>query len=118
VLHQDAPRLSGRLTGVALPVIFASAVLGLASLVLLATRRYLAVRATAALAVTAVLWGWAVGQYPMLLGTHLDIAAAAAPGAVLGPLIAVLAAGTAVLLPSLLLLYAMFQRAPEEDVVV
>ena len=118
VLHQDAPRLFGRLTGVALPVIFASAVLGLASLVLLATRRYLAVRATAALAVTAVLWGWAVGQYPMLLGTHLDIAAAAAPGAVLGPLIAVLAAGTAVLLPSLLLLYAMFQRAPEEDVVV
>jgi cytochrome d ubiquinol oxidase subunit II len=118
VLHDDAPRLFGRLTGVALPVIVASAVLGLASLGLLATRRYLAVRATAALAVTAVLWGWAVGQYPLLLGTHLGIAEAAAPESVLRPLIAVLAGGTVLLLPSLLLLYTMFQRSPEEDVAV
>ena len=118
VLHQDAPRLFGRLTGVALPVIFASAALGLASLVLLAVRRYVAVRVTAALAVTAVLWGWAVGQYPMLLGTHLDIGEAAAPEAVLRPLIAVLAGGTALLVPSLLLLYGMFQSEPGDEVAV
>ena len=96
VLHQDAPRLFGRLTGVALPVIFASAALGLASLVLLAVRRYVAVRVTAALAVTAVLWGWAV----------------------LRPLIAVLAGGTALLVPSLLLLYGMFQSEPGDEVAV
>ena len=118
VLHQDAPRLFGRLTGVALPVIFASAALGLASLVLLAVRRYVAVRVTAALAVTAVLWGWAVGQYPMLLGTHLDLGEAAAPEAVLRPLIAVLAGGTALLVPSLLLLYGMFQSEPGDEVAV
>jgi len=118
VLHQDAPRLFGRLTGVALPVIFASAALGLASLVLLAVRRYVAVRVTAALAVTAVLWGWAVGQYPMLLGTHLDIGEAAAPEAVLRPLIAVLAGGTVLLVPSLLLLYGMFQSEPGDEVAV
>ena len=118
VLHQDAPRLFGRLTGVALPVILASAALGLASLVLLAVRRYVAVRVTAALAVTAVLWGWAVGQYPMLLGTHLDIGEAAAPEAVLRPLIAVLAGGTALLVPSLLLLYGMFQSEPGDEVAV
>ena len=118
VLHQDAPRLFGRLTGVALPVILASAALGLASLVLLAVRRYVAVRVTAALAVTAVLWGWAVGQYPMLLGTHLDIGEAAAPEAVLRPLIAVLAGGTVLLVPSLLLLYGMFQSEPGDEVAV
>jgi cytochrome d ubiquinol oxidase subunit II len=118
VLHHDAPRLFDRLTGPALPLIFASAALGLASLVLLGARRYVAVRVTAALAVVAVLWGWAVGQYPMLLGTHLGIDEAAAPAAVLRPLVACLAAGTALVLPSLLLLYSMFQSGPGEDVAV
>src|SRR4029077_15222763 len=116
LLHSDAPRLFGRLTGPALPLIAASGALGLASLVLLVLRSYLAVRVTAALAVVAVLWGWAVGQYPMLLGTHLSIDEAAAPASVLRPLIACLAAGTALLLPSLLLLYTMFQSDPGEDV--
>ena len=69
-------------------------------------------------AVTAVLWGWAVGQYPMLLGTHLDLGEAAAPEAVLRPLIAVLAGGTALLVPSLLLLYGMFQSEPGDEVAV
>ena len=109
VLHGDAPRLFGRLTGPALPLIFASGALGLASLALLAVRRYVAVRVTAALAVVAVLWGWAVGQYPLLLGTHLSIDAAAAPEAVLRPLVVVLAGGTVLLLPSLALLYGIFQ---------
>ncbi|MDB5113916.1 MAG: terminal oxidase subunit, partial [Chloroflexi bacterium] len=54
VLQQDAPRLFGRLTGPALPLIFASGALGLASLALLTVRRYLAVRVTAALAVVGV----------------------------------------------------------------
>ena len=118
VLHQDAPRLFGRLTGVALPVVAASAALGLASLTLLRVRRYVAVRVTAALAVTAVLWGWAVGQYPMLLGTHLSVTEAAAPDAVLRPLIAVLGGGALLLVPSLVLLYAMFQSGAGEEVAV
>ena len=112
VLRHDASRLFDGLTGRALPLIFASGALGLASLVLLIMRRYIAVRATAALAVVAVLWGWAVGQYPMLLGTNLSLTDAAAPDAVLRPLVVVLAAGTLLLLPSLWLLYSLFQRAP------
>jgi cytochrome d ubiquinol oxidase subunit II len=116
VLQQDAPRLFGRLTGPALPLIFASGALGFASLVLLTLRRFLAVRVTAALAVVGVLWGWAVGQYPMLLGTHLSIDEGAAPASTLRPLVVCLAAGTALLVPSLLLLYGMFQSDPGEDV--
>ncbi len=117
VLHQDAPRLFSRLTGPALPVIVVSGVLGLASLVLLQLRRYVAVRVTAALAVVGVLWGWAVGQYPMLLGTHLSIDEGAAPASVLRPLVVCLVAGTALLVPSLLLLYGLFQSDPgSEDV--
>src|SRR4029077_18207726 len=98
--------------GQALPLIFASGALGAASLLLLGLRRYLDVRITAALAVVAVLWGWAVGQYPMLLGTHLSIDEAAAPATALRPLVACLAAGTALLTPSLVLLYTMFQSEP------
>ncbi len=116
VLHQDAPRIFDRLTGPALPLIFVSGALGAASLLLLVTRRFVAVRVTAALAVVAVLWGWAVAQYPMLLGTHLSIDEAAAPESVLRPLLACLVAGTAVLLPSLALLYRIFQTNPGGDV--
>jgi hypothetical protein len=41
-------------------------VAGLAALVLLALRRYVPARATSALAVTAIIVGWAVAQYPYL----------------------------------------------------
>jgi cytochrome d ubiquinol oxidase subunit II len=118
VLHQDAPRLFDRLTHLALPLIGASAALGVASLILLGLRRYVAVRVTAALAVVAVLWGWAVGQYPELLGTHLSLEEGAAPAATLRALIVSLSVGTVLVLPSLLLLYSLFQREDGTEVPV
>src|SRR6185436_3796097 len=57
----DAPWLAERLQR-PLPatVVALSAAAGLASLALLALRRYLAVRFTAGLAAAAVLWAWAI----------------------------------------------------------
>jgi cytochrome bd ubiquinol oxidase subunit II len=46
---------------------------GLVSFLLLARHRCLAVRLTAAFAVTGLLWGWGLGQQPVLLpGTTND----------------------------------------------
>ncbi|MFG1704273.1 cytochrome d ubiquinol oxidase subunit II [Nonomuraea sp. M3C6] len=110
VLRADAPGLFAALTsGRALPVLVLSVLAGLVSLVLLWRRAYLAVRLTAALAVTGLLWGWGVGQYPALL-PGVSLTEAAATDTVLAATLASLAVGGLLLLPSLWWLYATFQR--------
>jgi cytochrome d ubiquinol oxidase subunit II len=111
VLRADAPRLFHGLTGRALPLMAVSALAGLASLVLLARRRYNVARVTSALAVTAVLWGWGAGQYPYLLEPSYTVRLAAAPASTLRPLLVTMAIAAALVVPSLALLIAMFQRA-------
>jgi cytochrome d ubiquinol oxidase subunit II len=92
------------------PLILVSAAAGVASLVLLWRRSYLAVRVTAALAAAAVLWGAAARA-------HLHLTEAAAPDPVLKVVLIALAVGGVLLVPSLIWLYVLFQRdqpgAPE-----
>ena len=112
VLRSDAPGLFHGLTHRALPLVVASAVAGLASLLLLLLRRYLLVRLTAAAAVTAIVWGWAVAQYPSLLPPDTDYTSVQANGSVLTATLVVTAIGSAILLPSLAWLLVLFQRGP------
>ncbi len=112
VLHSDAPRLFSGLTHDGLPLVLASAVFGGLSLVLLLLRSFVALRITAALAVVAVLWAWAVAQYPDVLAGVTTVSAAAAPDQTLRFLVVSLSIGTAILIPSLVLLYSLFQAAP------
>ncbi|WP_106401040.1 cytochrome d ubiquinol oxidase subunit II [Actinocorallia populi] len=112
VLHADAPRLFTELTsGKALPLLLLSVAAGIVSLPLLWWRAYRAVRVTAALAVTGLLWGWALGQYPRLL-PGVTVRDAAATDAVLAATLGSLAVGSLLLLPSLWWLYATFQKEP------
>jgi cytochrome d ubiquinol oxidase subunit II len=90
------------------PLILLSVAAGAASLVLLWRRSYLAVRATAALAVAAVLWGAAARA-------RLHLTDAAAPDAVLTVVLIALAIGGVLLVPSLIWLYVLFQRPPKEE---
>jgi cytochrome d ubiquinol oxidase subunit II len=71
-----------------------------------ASRRLEAARATAALAVVAVIAGWALAQRPLFL-PGLTVEAAAAGRSTLIAVIIAVAAGCVVLLPSLALLYAL-----------
>jgi cytochrome d ubiquinol oxidase subunit II len=115
VLHADAPRLfTGLTSGRGLPLLVVSIAAGLASMVLLWRRAYVAVRATAALAVVGLLWGWGVGQYPHLL-PGVDLDEAAATGSVLVASLASLGVGALLLLPSLWWLYSTFQREQAPD---
>jgi cytochrome d ubiquinol oxidase subunit II len=112
VLHADAPLLYSGLTHHGLPLVVLSAVFGALSLVLLLRgRNHIAVRITAALAVVSVLWAWGMAQYPDILSGTVTVTAAAAPQATLVVLVVTLAVGTALLIPSLLLLYG-FQATP------
>ncbi|GAB2865004.1 cytochrome d ubiquinol oxidase subunit II [Actinocorallia aurea] len=112
VLHADARALFDQLvTGRALPLLVLSIVAGIASLILLLRRSYVAVRVTAAVAVLSLLWGWGLGQYPDLLPGLTVAQAAATPAALTASLVA-LGCGALLLLPSLWWLYTTFQQPP------
>jgi cytochrome d ubiquinol oxidase subunit II len=111
VVRLDAPELSSALwRPPALVLVLVSLAAGVASLGLLLARQYVAVRVTAGLAAAAVLWAWAVAQYPVLLRPSYTVDDAAAAPAVLRALLVVTAVGAALLLPSLWWLYVTFQR--------
>lgn len=111
VVGADAPALGQELVGRAAPLVALSAAGGAASLVLLLSHRYVLARGAAAVAVVGVLWGWAVAQYPYLLPGYLTVEEAAAGAATLTFMLVGLLVGAALVVPSLVLLYALFQRS-------
>jgi len=80
---------------------------GLAVLVLLVSGRTRLVRPVAVLAVAAVVWGWAVAQYPYLLPPRLTIAAAAAPAPTEVALLVVVGIIAVLVVPSFAILYRL-----------
>ncbi|HWE66548.1 MAG TPA: cytochrome d ubiquinol oxidase subunit II [Acidimicrobiales bacterium] len=114
-LHSDAPTLAHGLAHRALPLVIVSGFAGLASLALLYLGHFLTARLTAALAVAAVLWAWAVAQYPNLLNPGLTISQAAANHSVLAAVLISLVVGALLLVPSLTCLYLLFQHNAPAD---
>ncbi|MGW4439617.1 cytochrome d ubiquinol oxidase subunit II [Streptomyces sp. NPDC004596] len=110
VLRADSPRLFHRLSTVGAPLLVVSGLCGLAALLMLRMGRPPVARTLAAVAITTVVGGWGVAQYPYLLGTHLTIQQAAAPTATLWVLIAVSFVAVVLIVPSLLLLYSLQLR--------
>ncbi|MGH3909712.1 MAG: cytochrome d ubiquinol oxidase subunit II [Pseudonocardiaceae bacterium] len=115
VLRADAPQLFDGLVSRGLLVVLASAAAGISSIVLLMRRRPGLARVAAALAVTAVIWGWALAQYPYLLQPGLTVDAAAAGEATLSAMLISLVVGAALLIPSLVFLFTLFHRGQSAD---
>ena len=87
-LHTSNPALYARLTGRALPFVIAAGACGLAVRTLLTIGRLYGIRIIAAAGVAAVIWGWGVAQYPVLLpGTPVTLTTAGAPHATLAAII-------------------------------
>jgi cytochrome d ubiquinol oxidase subunit II len=104
VLHHDAHPLYRQLiTGPGLPAVIASGASGIAALGLVLRQRFQLARHAAALAVAAIVAGWALAQQPRLL-PGLTVTQAAAPRATLIAIILAVTGGAVILLPSLLLL--------------
>jgi cytochrome d ubiquinol oxidase subunit II len=110
VLHADASRLFAHLTGRALPLLVLSGVGGTGTLFLLSRGRYAVARVTAAVAVVAVLWGWAAGQYPFLINGRLTIAAGQGAHATLQALLGAVIVGLVVVVPALAWLLFLTRR--------
>jgi cytochrome bd ubiquinol oxidase subunit II len=110
VLGRDAPGLASDLVAGAPLLVALSAAGGLGSIAALVARRYRTARGFAVSAVGAVVAGWGVAQYPVLVPPALTVAQAAAPAQTLPVTLGVLVAGFAVTVPALALLFVIFSR--------
>jgi len=112
VLSGSAPHVFAGLTGIALPLVAVSIAAGVAVLGMLWLRWYHAMflRATAAIAVATVVWGWGLAQYPYLFPTSLSLAAGSAPTASLAAEFFVVGLAVLLVAPGFALLYVMQQR--------
>lgn len=110
VVRIDAERIWGGLTsGPGLAMVAVSALAGVATLVLVWRSRFGPARVSAAVAVAAIVAGWAFAQQPQFL-PGLSIAEAAAARSTLVAVVVSVAAGAAVLVPSLMLLFGLLLR--------
>jgi cytochrome d ubiquinol oxidase subunit II len=118
VVHYDAPALFNGLTsdgGAAM--IGVSAAAGLVTLVLVWRNHFGPARVSAALAVAALVAGWALAQRPRFL-PGLTVDQAAAGRSTLLAVIITVAGGAIVLAPSLVLLFRLFLRGRLDPVVI
>jgi cytochrome bd ubiquinol oxidase subunit II len=110
VVRDDAHEIWHGLThGAGVVALIASVAAGVTTLVLVGRGTYELSRVTAAVAVAAIIAGWAIAQHPRLL-PGLTVEQAAAPHATLVALLVSLAAGAVVLVPSLAVLFALVLR--------
>jgi hypothetical protein len=90
-------------------MVMVSAASGLATVFLVSCSRFGSARVSAALAVAAIVGGWAFAQQPHFLSSLTVDQAAADPSTLRAVAISV-AAGVIVLVPSLMLLFSLFLR--------
>ena len=110
-IHSANPALFHGLTHRALPLVIVGAACGFAVLALLATGRSRGLRALSAVGVAAVVWGWGIAQYPVLLpGTGLTITTAAAPHSVLVTIVVIFVVAALLVGPSFFLLFSLHGR--------
>jgi cytochrome d ubiquinol oxidase subunit II len=110
VLHSDAhPLFHELVTGRGLPALIVSALAGVATLALVWLERFEPARYTAALAVAAIVAGWALAQSPRFLPGLTVRQAAASHDTLVAVLVAILAGG-ALLVPSLATLFRLTLR--------
>jgi cytochrome d ubiquinol oxidase subunit II len=104
VLQRDAhPLYRELIAGPGLPAVIVSGAAGVSALGLVFRRRFQLARLAAALAVAAIVAGWALAQQPQLL-PGLTVDQAAAPRDTLIAVIVAVAGGGIVVIPSLLVL--------------
>jgi cytochrome bd ubiquinol oxidase subunit II len=110
-LHASDPALYSRLTGRALPLVVVAGACGIAVLVMLTFGRHRDLRVLAALGVAAVVWGWGVAQYPVVLpGTPVTLTNAGAPHATLVAIVVLFVAVAVIIGPSFGLLFWLHGR--------
>lgn len=99
----------------AFPIHIGAAISAVGALVCLFKRHFQMARLFAAMQVSMILWGWALGQYPYLLRPDLTIRNCAANPLTLNLVIAALVAGAVLLFPSFYYLMKIFKLTEKRD---
>lgn len=109
VAWRDAPQIWNGMWDRAWPLIPVAVGLGLVTLAAVWTRRFKLARATAIAEVVVMIGGWALAQYPYLVVSDLTYDGAAASSAMLRVNLVIYGLGAVILVPSLVLLFALFK---------
>ncbi len=109
-IERDAKRLADGLQGRAAPFVVISAVAGLFAMWRLWAGRYARARVGATIAVSAVVIGWGVAQYPWILVDHAKIADVAGAHPTLVGLLVVFAIAAVTAVPSMVWLYLLVNK--------
>jgi cytochrome d ubiquinol oxidase subunit II len=113
---ETAPLVRSGLLGSAwsIPLHLITGITAVSVLAALWFRRYWLARLGVALQVSLIFWGWAMAQYPFLLPPGYTVTNTAAPHSTLRLTLITLAAGGAILLPSLWYLFQIFKTVPAD----
>ncbi len=117
VSRDGAPHIGESLTGAgwAIPLQLATGAAALAAIWALWTRRFRVARLAAGSQVSLILWGWALAQYPYMVPRAMRIRDVAAPAITLELVLAALAGGAVILIPSLVYLFRIFTASGERE---
>ena len=110
----EAPTLWSGLITRGWPLIATSMVAGIGSLAALRQYQFRFASLLAAVAVGTVIFGWALGSYPMLAPPHISIEASRAPDVVLWAMSICILGGSVLLFPALWWLLRIFKSGPPE----
>lgn len=106
----EAPLLTEGFLTRGWPLVIVSLICGIGSLVEVWRLNCLRALIASCGAVTAVIWGWGISQYPAIIPPGITAAQARAPDNVLWLMLAVIAMGAVFLLPALGYLFVLFKR--------
>jgi cytochrome d ubiquinol oxidase subunit II len=112
--HEQAPALFDGLTGAGLPAVLVAILTLSTALGALWRRRLRLARLALWLAITAVIWGWGLAQYPRIAGPDVTVRNAAASSPELTAILVAIGGGLVLLAPAAWLLYVAFRRDPVE----
>jgi cytochrome d ubiquinol oxidase subunit II len=110
----DAPHLWDGFRQRSWPLVALSMTAGFLSINSLIREQFRIAVVAAAAAVTAVIWGWAVAQYPLLVPPSITIEDAKAPANILWLLIGTVSLGSLLLVPALGYLFYLFKSGGRE----
>ena len=110
----ESPRLTEGFMTRGWPLVIASLVCGIGSLVEVGRLNCTRATVASAGAVACVIWGWGISQYPVIIPPSIDAQSAKAPDNVLWAMLIVIATGGILLLPALGYLFVLFKRQQQD----
>jgi len=111
----EAPKLAAGFASRGWPLVIISLFCGVGSLAAVWRRHFTRASIAAGGAVAAVIWGWGVSQYPVIIPPHTTSDVAKAPDNILWAMLAVIGVGVVFLLPALAYLLVLFKSQPQRD---